>query len=210
MHTNPVSLFSAATGGSGDFAMASHGVRRPTWWRLTGLRLTEAVPGASGGWERPKQQYGGGCNSRISGVHLQLGPCAKGPDYKPIWKRKAKFKQCKNTLIKRWLLKGQTHFLQSKNVRIKNLKGKKRPCVKIRRNSPLNQAVKSLISQAWNRWLKAKRCKKDANLSCKCAKNHGETIRQIQDERSLGGLLCLQGAVYTEYTGLYTTTVRGQ
>jgi hypothetical protein len=42
-----------------------------------------------------------------------------------VEKEKGKFKQCKNLIFKGWHLKGLTHVLQSKNIRIKNFKGKK-------------------------------------------------------------------------------------
>ncbi len=50
--------------------------------------------------------------------------------------------------MKGWLFNGQSHFLQLKNTVLEeNFNGKKVLC-KIRLSSTLNQAVRSLISQA--------------------------------------------------------------
>jgi hypothetical protein len=59
-------------------------------------------------------------------VHLQWGPSMKGPGINCM-KGRGKYKQYKNVLFKGWLLKGQTHFLQSKHIHIKNFQGKKGP-----------------------------------------------------------------------------------
>jgi hypothetical protein len=51
----------------------------------------------------------------------------KGLGINYMKRKKASSNSVKNVLLKGWLLKEQTHFFQSKNIRIKNFKGKKGP-----------------------------------------------------------------------------------
>jgi hypothetical protein len=59
----------------------------------------------------------------------------------------------KSILFKEGLLKGQSNFLQLKNIGTASFKGK-RSCVKILRGSPLNQAG-ALFHRHKNGWLMA-------------------------------------------------------
>jgi hypothetical protein len=54
-------------------------------------------------------------------------------------------RQCEQVLFKGWLSKGQSHFLQLNNIGMKTSKAK-RSLLKVRWSSPLNQAVKGLVS----------------------------------------------------------------
>jgi hypothetical protein len=62
-------------------------------------------------------------------------------------------KQCKNCTVQRMAFKGTITFLQLNDIGIQNFKGRKVLC-KNHLSSPLNQAVKGLIS--WKKhWLMA-------------------------------------------------------
>jgi hypothetical protein len=80
-------------------------------------------------------------------------------------------------LFKGWLLKGQSHYLQIKNVGIK-LQRQKSLVKKHRQSSPFSKAVKGFISRA------QKRVKKEANQGSEITKNQSGTIRHMLLKRA--------------------------
>jgi hypothetical protein len=71
-------------------------------------------------------------------------------------KKKRQFQTYKKVLFKGWLLKGKTHFLQSKNICTKNFKAKKVVSDNLPEFSFKSGSKRASFHK--NRWLEEKRC----------------------------------------------------